>query len=50
MIFAKLEKLINFLNKSEITDGYNGIRDSITPMFSEYFKPDRVSEDLRQYI
>lgn len=37
LIFASLDKLIDFLAASEITVGYNGIRDYITPFFYEFF-------------
>lgn len=33
---------------SEITVGYNGIRDYITPFFYEFFQSDRVDETLKQ--
>jgi len=37
LIFASLNRLVDLLNSSEITIGYNGIRDYITPLFTEFF-------------
>ena len=43
-----MDKLITFLQRSEITVGYNGIRDYITPMISYFFNSEYVDEGIRQ--
>lgn len=45
-----MEKLINFLASSEITVGYNGIRDHITPFFQEFFLTEKIDDQVKQDI
>lgn len=40
-------KLISFLAKSEISAGYNGIRDYLTPLYSEFFLNGIVDDETK---
>ena len=42
-----MEKLIDYLASSEITVGYNGIRDHITPLFIDFFKSEKIKDTLK---
>lgn len=50
LIFMSLDKLIGYLASSEITVGYNGIRDHVTLIFQEFFQADKVDEQVRQEL
>ena len=43
-----MTKLIDFLSSSEITVGYNGLRDYIVPLFSDFFSTDRLDDTQKQ--
>lgn len=47
IIFQNLNRLIDFLSSSEITVGYNGVRDYIMQMFYDFFSSERVDENLK---
>ena len=47
MLFSQLEKLIRFLTRSEITAGYEAIRDHLTPIYNEYFLSGYLDDDVR---
>eukprot|EP00347_Sterkiella_histriomuscorum_P006427 403352815 len=49
-IFQNLSKLIDFLGASEITVGYNGIRDHIMLFFNDFFQSEKIDETLKQDI
>ena len=42
-----MEKLIDYLAFSEITVGYNGIRDHITPLFKDFFKYEKIENTVK---
>lgn len=46
-MFGELGKLISFLAKSEISAGYNGIRDHLTPIYSEFFLNGIVDDETK---
>ena len=52
MIFSQelFNKLIDFLASSTITVGYNGLRDHIMQLLTEFFLPDKLDETLRQEL
>ena len=39
--------LIAFLSQSQITVGYNGIRDYIMQLFYEFFQTDKIEDQLK---
>jgi hypothetical protein len=45
-----MEKLIDFLASSEITVGYNGIRDNVTPFFQDFFQSEKIEDSVKQEI
>lgn len=45
ILFRELSKLISFLSLSSISAGYNGIRDHLTPLYSEFFLAGAVEVD-----
>jgi len=47
LLFSELGKLISFLSHSEISVGYNGIRDFITPLYNDFFLNAHVDEETR---
>lgn len=47
IIFQNLNRLIDFLSSSEITVGYNGVRDFIMQLFYDFFSSERVDENLK---
>ena len=47
LLFSQLEKLIRFLSRSEITAGYEAIRDHLTPIYNEYFLSGYLEDDVR---
>lgn len=47
MLFKELGKVISFFSRSEISAGYNGIRDYITPLYNEFFLNGQVDDDTR---
>jgi hypothetical protein len=50
IIFQHLNRLIDFLSSSEITVGYNGVRDYIMQMLYDFFSSERVDENLKQEL
>jgi len=46
-MFGKFDVLITFLSESQITAGYNGIRDYLCPMYYEFFMSERVEDSTR---
>lgn len=50
MIFNNLNKMISFLQESEITVGYNGVRDYIMQLFYDFFSFERIEEQLKQEL
>ena len=46
-MFNELGKVISFLSRSKISAGYNGIRDYITPLYSEFFLNGQVDDETR---
>jgi hypothetical protein len=47
ILFSELSKLISFLAQSAISAGYNGIRDYLTPLYSEFFLNGIVDDETR---
>lgn len=47
LLFRELRKLISYLSQSEITVGYNGIRDYLIPIFAFFFTSDTIEEATR---
>ena len=47
ILFKELGKLITFLSHSEITVGYNGIRDYLVPIYNFFFTSDMVEDSTR---
>lgn len=45
-----MDHLINFLSSSEITIGYNGVRDYIMPMLYDFFQAEKVADNIKQEI
>lgn len=50
LIYNGLSRLIEFLGSSEITVGYNGVRDFVMPILSDFFNPEKTSDNLRQEL
>jgi hypothetical protein len=50
LIYQNMEKLIDYLASSEITVGYNGIRDFITPFFQEFFLSENLDDQVKTEI
>lgn len=50
LIFQHMDKLISFLSQSEITVGYNGIRDHLTPLFHDFFSSDKLDVSFKQEL
>ena len=46
-MFKELTSLITFLNASEITAGYNGIRDHLIPLYEDFFNGDLLDESTK---
>lgn len=42
-----MKRLINFLSESEITAGYNGVRDNLIPIFRFFFESDQIEDGTR---
>lgn len=47
ILFSELGKLITFLSNSEISAGYDGIRDHLTPIYNEFFLSGLVDDETR---
>lgn len=47
IMFNELGKLIAFLSASEITAGYNGIRDHLTPLYNDFYLNGLLDDDTR---
>ena len=50
MLFNSLGTLIDFLASSEITVGYNGVRDFVMSWLYDFFSSEKVSESLKQEL
>ena len=46
MLFSNLTGVINFLTESQITAGYSGIRDQVTPLFQDFFVDSDMYEEF----
>lgn len=42
-----MPKMVEFLRKSEITAGYNGIRDNLIPLFRFFFESPQIEDTTR---
>ena len=42
-----MEKLIDYLASSEITLGYNAVRDHITPLLIDFFQSKKIENTLK---
>ena len=47
LLFKETTKLIEYLRKSEITAGYNGIRDNLVPIFRFFFESTQIEDTTR---
>jgi hypothetical protein len=52
LIFSEnnFNRLIDFLASSTITIGYNGVRDQIMTLISDFFTPEKVDETLKKEL
>lgn len=50
LLFSELGKLVSFLSQSHISVGYDGIRDHMTPLLSEFFLSQAIDDDTRQQL
>lgn len=47
ILLKETTKLIGYLSQSEITAGYNGIRDNIIPIFKFFFESSKIEDTTR---
>ena len=50
LLFNELSKLISFMSQSTITVGYTGIRDNLTPLYSDFFLSDLIDDNTRSEL
>ncbi len=50
LLFKEMTRLISYLSKSEITAGYNGIRDNLIPIFKFFFESDLIEDTTRSEL
>ena len=50
LLFKEMTRLIGFLSRSEITAGYNGIRENLIPIFKFFFESDLVEDTTRSEL